>query len=78
MNSLVHFVSTYPAIAVVWFVGMTVSIGFCILARATHRRNVKERLASSLRSRTGRCRTRGPREAAGAHSKRRRTRSDVP
>jgi hypothetical protein len=46
MSSLVDFVRTYPAIAVVWFLVMCVSIGFCIVARATHRRNVEERLAN--------------------------------
>jgi hypothetical protein len=46
MNSLVDFVSIYPAIAVVWIVGMSVSIGFCVVARARHRRNVKERVAN--------------------------------
>jgi hypothetical protein len=45
MDRLVVFVSTYPVIAGVWFVGMSVSIGFSILAGARHRRNVKEGLA---------------------------------
>ena len=45
MNSLMAFVSTYPVIALVWFVGMLVSIGFCIAARGRHHRNMRERLA---------------------------------
>jgi hypothetical protein len=64
MNRLVVFVSTYPVIAVVWFVGMSVSIGFSILAGARHRRNVKERLAM-----------RGQHSDGGSSAERRRVRS---
>lgn len=49
MNSVAVFESVHPAIAVVWVVGMSVSIAFCIRARAMHRRNLQERLAERAR-----------------------------
>jgi hypothetical protein len=49
MSSDSVFASIHPAIAVVWLVVMCVSIGFIILARAKHRRNVQERLATTAR-----------------------------
>jgi hypothetical protein len=45
MNSLVAFATTYPVLTVVWLVGLAISIAFSLAARATHHRNVKERLA---------------------------------
>lgn len=45
MNSLVAFATKYPALTVVWVVGMALSIAFIVAARAAHHRIVKERLA---------------------------------
>jgi hypothetical protein len=49
MKSLADFVSANPGFTVVYVIGMVVSIGFSVAARATHRRNVAERLARPVR-----------------------------